>query len=64
MTLEQLKQIKIPFGKYKNKPLGEVNDLKYLNWMLGIAKEPFKSRLRSYLCHPQIEAQVNDVLDR
>lgn len=64
MTLEQLKQTRVPFGKYKDKVLGEVNDFKYLDWMLGIAKDPFKTKLQSYLYHPQIEPQVNDALGK
>lgn len=48
-VLEDPREYVMPFGKYKNSTLGEIeeNDVQYLNWMKeNIKKEPIKSILK------------------
>lgn len=57
----------IPFGKHKDKTIGEVastdEGLRYLDWMVGIAKPGyFKNALESYLETPAISGEVDSVL--
>ena len=43
----------IPFGKYVGQRASEVTDISYLDWMVGVAHEPFKSLLESHLQNRQ-----------
>lgn len=40
----------IPFGKYRGKRASEVDDVAYLDWMLGLRlHEPFKSDFEEHM---------------
>ena len=39
----------LPFGKYRGSLASSVRDVAYLDWLLGIAKEPFKTELQKHL---------------
>lgn len=51
---------RIPFGKYAGKKAAEVDDVRYLDWMLGIANDPFKSDLLKHLQHRQDWMQMEN----
>jgi len=56
----------IPFGKYKGKKLGEIDDLPYLDWMVGLDDlyPDTKAALESYLAQPEIARELDKLLDK
>jgi hypothetical protein len=39
----------IPFGQYKGQRAASVTDVRYLDWLLGKAWEPFRTQLSDHL---------------
>jgi hypothetical protein len=53
----------VPFGKYKGKKLGDVDDLLYLNWMRGLDNlyDDTKKALEEFFSDPTREQLLDEL---